>query len=87
MHNSLEENKSKYPVQNIIEDVVALRKNLASLPERVVKQMGQNVIRKIFALPKEAVKEIIVDEMKDLIKYLFLGEAARQIFTYFHLLS
>lgn len=87
LQNSLAENKEKYPVEDIIQDVTALQQNLALLPERVIKQMGQNVMKKIVDLGNDAVKDIIKDGMKDFIKYLFLGEAARQLLAHLHLLG
>lgn len=85
--STLEENREKYPVANIIEDVEVIRKKLSTLPERVIKQMGQHAIKKIVDLGNEAVKDIINDGMKDLIKFLFFGEGVRQLLTHLHLLS
>jgi hypothetical protein len=87
LQNSLEENKAKYAVENIIEEVITLRQSLATLPERVIKQIGQKIIKKIVDLGQDAVKDIIVDGMKGFIKYLFLNEAIKQVLNHLHLLS
>jgi len=87
LQNSLEENRSKYPVTDIIKEIETIRQNLATLPERVIKQMGQHVIKKIVDLGQEAVKDIIIDSTKDLIKYLFFGEGVRQLLTHLHLIT
>jgi len=87
LQTSLEENQNKYPVGDILETVVGMRRNLATLPERVIMEMGQSVMKKIGDLGKEAVNDILKDGLKDFIKYLFLNEAARQLLTHLHLLQ